>query len=310
MSNHVIRRSLFVAAAALSVAAVGCGATGGDPGGDAQIVSSGSSGVASQAAKAAGVVAAAETTGSVDTLRFSMTVETTPTDGGRSLSITSTGAVDAVSGRTQVTADLAAAIGDEPGSATVEAVGDREAVYVKAPFTDVLADTPWVKLTSPKLAELADELGAGLDADPGSFLELLEGAGGPVTTIGTEDVRGVATRHVAVDLDVTKVLDQADPGHRDQLEAKLRQRGLDLAELGPLPAEAWIDDDGFVRRFTVSFDLAQLSGVAPDAEASGVLTETIELYDLGEPVDIVLPPADQVTELDVTDLLGGSGSGD
>ena len=305
MPNRRVRRSLFVVAASLSVVAVGCGATGG--GGDGQVVTAG---IAPKAQRASGVVEAAQTTAAVTTQKVAITIRTTPADGDPSISVTSTGEIDAANGRAHLTADLAGTVGGESGDATVEAVYDGDAVYLKAPFTELLADTPWVEVSSPKLAGVADELGGGFDGDPGSFLSLLEGAGGSVTTVGTEDVRGVATRHVTVDLDVQKVLEQADPDRREELEEHLAGRGVDLAELPAIPAEAWIDDDGYVRRFTVSFDLAELSQVHPGADATGVVTETIELYDFDEPVDIVVPPASEVTTLDLGELLGsGPGHG-
>ncbi|MCU1370703.1 MAG: hypothetical protein JWO77_1897 [Ilumatobacteraceae bacterium] len=304
MQNRLIRRSLFAVSASLSVVAVGCGATGGAPA--SQHVSSA---VAPGAQQAAGIVEAAQATGAITSEKVAITVRTVPADGDPSVSVTSTGEIDGAAGRSHLTADVSGTFGGRSGDATVEAVFDGGSVFLKAPFTSFLADTPWVEVSSPALAEVAERLGGGLQGDPGEFVELLEGAGGPVTTVGTEEVRGVATRHVAVDIDVTKVLDQADPGRRAALEAQLTQRGVSLDDLAPLPAEAWIDDDGFVRRFTISFDLAELAKVHPGAEAEGVVTETIELYDFNEPVDIAVPPASEVTTLDLAKLLDGAGFG-
>jgi hypothetical protein len=49
----------------------------------------------------------------------------------------------------------------------------------------------------------------------------------------------------------------------------------------------WIDDDGIVRR------------VRTEGSGDLALTLTAELYDLGEPVTITAPPADQVTPFDL-----------
>ncbi|WP_421118782.1 hypothetical protein ACE2AJ_15645 [Aquihabitans daechungensis] len=300
MKNRLVRRSLVVVAAALTVAAAGCGATGGADGGT-QLVSSR---VAPQAQQAAGIVEAAQTTGAVDTEKVAITVRTEPSGGDPSVSVTATGEIDGANGRAHLKADVSGTIGGESGDATVEAVYDGDTAYVKAPFTsDLFGGKPWVKISSPKLTQLAEQLGGGLQGDPGSFLELLEGAGGPVTTVGTEEVRGVPTRHVHVDLDVAKVLDQAAGDRRQELSDQLAAHGVDLDELASLPADAWIDDDGYVRRFSVSFDLAELSKLYEGAEATGVVTQTIELYDFDEPVDIAVPPADQVTEFDLGGLL-------
>ncbi len=308
MPNRLVRRSIFVAAASLSVLVAGCGATGGADGGSTQIVSSA---VAPRAQQAAGLVEAAQATGAVTTGRVSITVRTTPAGGDPSVTVNASGAIDGVNGRAHLTAEVGGTTGGRSGEAAIEAVYDGDTVYVKAPFTELLGDRPWVKVSSPKLADVAEGLGAGLYADPGSFVSLLEGAGATVTTVGTEEVRGVPTRHVTVDLDVAKALDQVDPARRTQLEDRLDRLGVSLADLAPVPAEAWIDDDGYVRRFSVSFDLAELSKVHPDADASGVVTQTIELYDFDEPVTVTVPPASEVTELDLAKVFGsGKGPGD
>jgi hypothetical protein len=238
-----------------------------------------------------------------------ITVRTTPADGDPSVSVTSTGEIDGANGRAHLTADVSGTFGGRDEDATVEAVYDGDTVYVKAPFTSFLADTPWVSITSPKLADVAERLGGGLQGDPGSFLALLEGAGGPVTTVGTEDVRGVPTRHVTVAIDPAKVLDEAAPERKEKIEEQLTRHGVELSALAPLPAEAWIDDDGYVRRFSISFDLAELAKVHPGAEATGVVTQTIELYDFDQPVDITVPPASEVTALDLSTLFDGTGFG-
>jgi hypothetical protein len=309
MPNLLVRRTLAAVLASLGVVAIaGCGATGGQAGdGAAQVVAAG---VAPKAQQATFLAEAAQATGTVDTEKVAITVRTTPADGDPSVTVTANGEIDAKSGRAHLTADIGGTFDGRSDQATIEAVYDGDAAYVKAPFLPpILGDTPWVSIATPKLEQLGVQLGGGLQGDPGSFLQLLEGAGGPVTTVGTEDVRGVTTRHVKVDLDVRMVLDRATGERRREIEDQLARHGVDLAKLAPIPAEAWIDDDGYVRRFSVSFDLAQLGTVQPGSDATGVITQTIELYDFDQPVDITVPSADQVTSLDLSKLLGGHGLG-
>ncbi|MGN6696020.1 MAG: hypothetical protein ACTHN0_17715 [Aquihabitans sp.] len=308
MPNHLVRRTLAAVLASLGVVAIaGCGATGGQGGDGARVVASG---VAPKAQQASYLADAAQTTGAVDTEKVAITVRTTPAGGDPSVTVTANGEIDGKNGRAHLTADVGGTFGGRSEQATVEAVYDGDTAYVKAPFVSrFLGDTPWVSIASPELDQLGDQLGGGLQGDPGSFLSLLEGAGGPVATVGTEEVRGVATRHVTVDLDVQKVLDQATGERRQEIEDQLGQHGVDLTKLAPIPAEAWIDDDGYVRRFSVSFDLAEIGKVYPGSDATGVVTQTIELYDFDQPVDIAVPPADQVTTLDLSTLLGGHGLG-
>ena len=212
-----------------------------------------------------------------------------------------------MNGLASVTAELSGTFGEKSGDATIEAIYDGDTVYAKAPIFEMFSEgKPWVKVTSSKLADALATFDGSVQADPGEFLTFLEGAGGEVTTLGTEDVRGVPTRHVSVDIDIEKVLEQAPAEKRQKLEEHLTQRGVSLDELAPIPAEAWIDDEGYVRRFSVSFDLDELAKLRPDASTTAddapgpVITETIELYDFNEPIEVTIPPADQVYELDLS----------
>ena len=65
-----------------------------------------------------------------------------------------------------------------------------------------------------------------------------------------------------------------------------------------LPAEAWIDEQGLLRKLTLGFTLAR----TPDGPFRMSFTE--ELYDFGAAVHVQAPPASQVT--DATKLLGRS----
>jgi hypothetical protein len=60
-----------------------------------------------------------------------------------------------------------------------------------------------------------------------------------------------------------------------------------------LPAEAWIDGDGYLRKMTLAF-----AGLAGASDAGFDLT--MEMFDFGAEVDVEPPPADEVT--DITDL--------
>ncbi|WP_426571637.1 hypothetical protein [Aquihabitans sp. McL0605] len=304
MKNLLVRRSLIVLATSLSVVAVGCGATGGK-------AESVSAGLAPKTGSAAFLAGAAKTTSAVSSEKVQVTVETTPAGAGPSISITSTGEIDAANKKAHLTADLSGSMGGTSKQAAIETVYDGDTVYLKAPFLQVFGATkPWIKVTSPKIADAVSKLGGSVQPDPGTLLTFLEGAGGPVKELGTEDVRGTPTRHVSVELDVAKVLDQAGVKDRKKLEEHLTQHGVALGDLGPIPAQAWIDGDGYVRRFSVSYDLGKLASLHHDGKATGpsgqapTITETIELYDFNQPVDITVPPKADVSELDLSKAFG------
>ena len=70
--------------------------------------------------------------------------------------------------------------------------------------------------------------------------------------------------------------------------------------------DVWIGSDGLVRR--VQIGVSGLQPTTPStASPTGVGgTLTMEFYDFGQPVDITIPPADQVFQVDPS-ILGNLG---
>ena len=141
---------------------------------------------------------------------------------------------------------------------------------------------PWVKL------DLTAALG-GANAqlntnDPGGIIAFLYGAD-DVTEAGTatELVRGVAATRYRASLDPRRAAEQLPPKYRDQYVSSLEEVGA----AGPTPAELWIDGQGLIRRI-------RLNGKAAIQGKQSTSVTTIEYFDFGAPVDIELPPADQV----------------
>ena len=91
---------------------------------------------------------------------------------------------------------------------------------------------------------------------------------GEVEEVGREDVRGVsATRYDAT----------GDSGHE---------------RVGSLAVSVWVDDDGLLRKATVA------------TEGASANRATVELFELGAPVTINPPPADQVVAIPLPADLG------
>ena len=65
-----------------------------------------------------------------------------------------------------------------------------------------------------------------------------------------------------------------------------------------IPIDVFVDDQGLIRRMQMTFDgdvFKSLAGADAQAVAAqGPITFTIDFLDLGQSVDIQLPPADQV----------------
>jgi hypothetical protein len=92
-----------------------------------------------------------------------------------------------------------------------------------------------------------------LAADPSTGLRWLRGAGGDVSPIGTEEVRGVATTRFGLTIDLRRAAEQAPSDLRASM-GRIRGR----FERTRFPAEVWIgDDDGRIRRLVVRFEPAR-----------------------------------------------------
>jgi hypothetical protein len=173
-------------------------------------------------------------------------------------------------------------------------VVDQDAAYVRSDaFGLVDPDRPWIRV--PLGTEGVISMGA---ARPDASFGILEELGGEVDDLGREEVRGVDTQHLRTQLRLADLLEQADPERRDRIEQQFGERGLDASALdGPSTVEAWIDDDGRVRRMRLTMELQQGGETA-------TLVQTMEMFDFGEPVDIEVPSPDQVSDVDPSSILG------
>ncbi len=235
-----------------------------------------------------GVARAAQKTEGAGTARFELTFETNGlSQTGGEASFTADGAVDYDRQLTRMTMDLSSFGGllggsDAGGDLTFDAVLDGTVFYMRLPLlADVLGKgKPWLKMDLEKVAKLSgNDLGVLGQSDPAQALAYLRAAG-EFDELGKEDVRGVATTHYKGIIDPREALDQLSGSQQEQLEKQLDESGV-----GEIPAEAWIDGDGYLRRLTVSL-----------AVAGHTIASTTELFDFGEDVDIQIPDDDEVTD--------------
>ena len=295
--HRAIVRSLTVAAASLSVFAAGCGVTDGGAGSGAVSAALGGPLSARQ------VEEAAAATGAVSSEKVWIEVRTAGADGEEIATITAEGAFDAEALKGRVVSSLDGGSGLLADVVELEAVYDGDTAYVRSGLAEMFTDgKPWVKLQADELGEAAGSLGGTLQSDPGAFLDLLTEVGGPIEELGDEVVRGVATRHIATEIVPADAVEAAEGERAEKLRGKLEELGVSLDDVQPIPVEAWIDADGYVRRLVVTVDLGGLTDA--DGGDGATITQTIELYDFDEPVEITVPPADQVGELDLSTILG------
>jgi hypothetical protein len=239
----------------------------------------------------AGAATAAVTSGQ---MTMTMTMRGVPMADG-DLVMTYEGAYDNVTRQGAFTADLGSFMEGFGGGSTMEMVLDGDTVYVRSGLFDVLGEGgSWVKVTADELAT-TEQL--GVQTDPTGFLDYLEGAGAEVETVGRETLRGVETTHVRTTLDLVALMEEASAEQRAELEAELDAMGSAAEVLQAIPLEAWVDDEGFVRRLVLDFELDGLGAEMGGAEAMTMRID-LELYAFNEPVEITIPDPSEVRDLD------------
>ena len=234
---------------------------------------------------------------------------------GQSFEFSATGAVDAAAEQMTMEMDIGRMIEElaeaegqpvPPGfSDPWQVVADGEAMYMQAPFFEMLGVEGWISMTPEDMGTSAEAMGLGAGAyDFTQTLESLRGVTGEPEAVGQEDVRGVETTHYEATMNLAEALDQAPAEQREQLEAAFEQLGggKELADV-ELPVDVWIDADNLPRRLRM--DMGAMFAAAGTGD--GEMSMTMEMFDYGEPVEIDVPSAEEVTPF--KEALGGFGGG-
>jgi hypothetical protein len=262
------------------------------------------------------VLASAGLAADAKTSRFEFTMSVTGPNGP--VNLTAKGASDSSVPLMSLDMDMASVIpGTPPGGATVSTVFDGKSVYMHFP-PELAAGLPggkqWARLD---LAALSGQAGIDVDAltaqfnssDPLANIALLTGAAGEITEVGTEDVRGVPTKHLKMTVNLQKASDQLASNfsgpNADRLKAAVAQAAATVG-VNELPMEAWIDADGFPRRLVYEMDLskAKVPGGEGAAPPTGTAKVSMEFFDFGKDVDVKIPPASET--IDLAEFLGAS----
>jgi hypothetical protein len=241
---------------------------------------------------------------------LAMTVSTTgATDGVRQMSMTELGGFfEGAPG------------GPPPGfgdhDLTIETVVDGTMLYIRAPFFAAIGEMMDATGVPPSQRGPYDALGGSADGwvrinqavmggaeaedltdmggeDPQTLLDLLREAAEP-RPLGNDEVRGVPVEGFGATATFEDLL-VADGIDRDGLEAELPPGVID----GPggvddmldleIPLEAWVDDDGLIRRFVMDLDFSAVLGTMPGDTAGQRASVRLELdfFDYGAE-DIVI----------------------
>lgn len=177
----------------------------------------------------------------------------------------------------------------------LDAVFDNATVYEKFPAALAAALPPgksWVKVDLNSASGISQG-----QSDPCQGVDYLRGASDKVTRVGTEDVRGTPTTHYRTVADL-KTAAAKSPTGRAAIESTIKLLGSSTQ-----PLDVWVDAQGRVRRLRYTIDLAKSKATTSTSDVPGKVTFTLELFDFGVPVQVAIPPADQVA--DISALSGG-----
>jgi hypothetical protein len=266
------------------------------------------------------VANAAEQSADIDSVRFSieMVMGGLADLGGEEVAVSISGASTADGSRGEMTMDMSAMmgalgesdpmLGDAGMALFTEPVEIRYTdgrVYMSSSFLSFLfpVDTPWITFEDTGDGAATD---MGLDTetvDPQELLVLLRGLGDDAEILGTEELDGITTTHVRGRFSAANVVGSAaDLESLEEMLGELGSTGTAGLDDAVFDVDVWIGDDGIVRRLRFAVD--DLAAMDPTAEPGAYMEVTLDLFDVGEPVEISIPPADQVT--DIEELFGGA----
>ncbi len=226
------------------------------------------------ASPVAALVKAGETTGKAGSMRFALS---TAVDAGvMTTTVKASGVVDNAKRLADMTFDVTTGQG-QPVRIEQRIVGD--ALYMALPqepgtFYKLSVED----LTGTSLAE---------STDPTAGFAALRAASDDVTEVGTETVRGTRTRHFRGTYDLKAALAQAEGAAKQPLRATIK-----VAATSTVPFDAYVDDEGRVRKMVQKLDVKVPGAGAQKART----TTTVEAYDFGVAVKVTAPPKSQVKD--------------
>jgi hypothetical protein len=266
-------------------------------------------GLAIPAATAAYLASAADHTTDQHSAHFTVTFTQLGTPNGDVEATKGEG--DYNSTRTHATMTLA---GDPTGGGGLggllggpaELITDGSTVYLHSDLLGGLlgggdGGTTWISYSTSDSAStgfnssIGNVVPFGGSISPESFLSSLHQAG-EVTDLGSDDLDGTSTQHYRAKIDSTA---STEPG--------------DVAKFGGqiYDEDVWIDGDGVVKKVSYVIDAGKAAGPSGLGGLTGMTRITFVLSDVGKPVQIDLPPPDQVTSGgDLSQLGAGLGTGD
>jgi hypothetical protein len=176
-----------------------------------------------------------------------------------------------------------------PGGVEVRYLPPR--LYVKlpeAPGAPFPQGKVWAEISLPRRAEDGSlpflPLG-DVNANPMDLLSALTVIASKVTDLGPATIRGVAVTHYRVSVDLAKAEAHQRPQARAEFHSFARSVGS-----ATLPVNVWVDGQARVSRIAISLPMPHGLGMPAGFRVS----ETVDYYDFGVPVQVSAPPASEV----------------
>ncbi len=185
----------------------------------------------------------------------------------------------------------------------VRQIGDT--AYLKFGFFNALfgVETDWLAMPVEDGQGFAQDFASGVDPyNATGYLKSLQAAGGNVTVVGIEELRGIDTTHYQVIFDL-ETLREIDPAAFNDLTASAPIDGFEL------PLDIWIDEEDRVHRFRILIDDPDLPDLQPGESFDHMLIQ-FDFSDFGGSVTVEPPPAADVTDISEIEDMFASMFGD
>ena len=254
----------------------------------------------------------AQKSSAADSARFSLELQLALPGTDKPLVVSAEGGFDTPARRAQMTfnlssfADLLKSFGSSLGGKMtgdlgssgdwkLEAIQDGDTAYIKFPLVadQLPPGKTWIKgdateLSSAHAGQLS-QFGSLAGTDPRDVFGVLKAVSGSIDAVGSEKIRGVETSHYRATIDIARLAKLVPDAQRQSLGGLDQQAAR--AGLTAIPLDVWIDADQQVRKLAIDLDAKQ-----PGTDASVKASLVVELSDYGTPLDLQLPPADQVVD--------------
>jgi hypothetical protein len=180
--------------------------------------------------------------------------------------------------------------GTDPSIEMIMDGRDGIVIYMRSAMFNRFSGGKWVKLD---IAALAKKEGVDMNglmnayqADPSENLRMLT-ASSDAHVVDYQRVRGVFTTHYTLNIDLKKLADKTHNKTYDSLRK--------LAGIESIPAEAWLDKQGRIRRMKIDMSFG----------GAYTMSLTEELYAFGIKVDAQPPAAGDVVDASTLVSQGG-----